>query len=321
MYTATNEDRMFLYLWSDIKVDSECKFGERWVKAGLDPETDCRRRIRDSLGVKKGEYDQGDIVVHQIWDVTDIAKAEGRYYKASRMDDLLRAKIGYRKGTTGEIHLLSGEEFKIKVNELIQQYDQKLIVAKLSTAQTNAAVDVLSAYKSGKRVVLAELCARFGKTIFSAAVATEAERELVIVASYVKTVFTSFATDIIMFEQFRDYVHVDTGIDGYEKKIEDAFAAGKKVFAYLSMCNGSKRASRVEYLFSHNKAKMLIIDEADFGIHKKGQSQLLTEAFHGDDHVLIMTGTNSDRAVGNWKIDHMVSTTYFELLVQKKEAA
>lgn len=66
---------------------------------------------------------------------------------------------------------------------------------------------------------------------------------------------------------------------------------------------------------------MLIIDEADFGIHKEDQSQLLTEAFHGDDHVLIMTGTNSDRAVGNWKIDHMVSTTYFELLVQKKEAA
>jgi hypothetical protein len=33
-----------------------------------------------------------------------------------------------------------------------------------------------------------------------------------------------------------------------------------------------------------------------------------------------MTGTNSDRASSDWDIDFMISTTYFELLVNKKES-
>jgi len=34
----------------------------------------------------------------------------------------------------------------------------------------------------------------------------------------------------------------------------------------------------------------------------------------------LMTGTNSDRASSDWEIDLIISTTYFELLVNKKES-
>jgi hypothetical protein len=39
-----------------------------------------------------------------------------------------------------------------------------------------------------------------------------------------------------------------------------------------------------------------------------------------DDVLILMTGTNSDRASSEWDIDLMLSTTYFELLVNKKES-
>ena len=40
---------------------------------------------------------------------------------------------------------------------------------------------------------------------------------------------------------------------------------------------------------------------------------------HTDVNVIIMTGTNADRAVTHWSIDSIVSVTYPELLIQKVE--
>ena len=65
---------------------------------------------------------------------------------------------------------------------------------------------------------------------------------------------------------------------------------------------------------------MLIVDEADFGAHKTGQSLPLQEARKKKDFVLLMTGTNSDRAVSTWDIDFLTAKTYPELLVSKQEA-
>jgi len=171
------------------------------------------------------------------------------------------------------------------------------------------------------QIILAELCARFGKTIWSAAVATEMDADIVVVASYVKTVFTSFATDITSFEQFAHYVHVDCGDADYQEKIEDALQNGQKVFAYLSLANSTKRQARIDFLFCWDVNTMLIVDEADFGAHTAKQADPLIEAVGTDVKTIIMTGTNSDRAVTHWKIDQITSVTYPELLMQKAESA
>ena len=44
------EDKMYCYLWEEIEHLGECKFGERWVFAGQDPEKEVRKRVRESLG-------------------------------------------------------------------------------------------------------------------------------------------------------------------------------------------------------------------------------------------------------------------------------
>lgn len=315
------EDKMYCYLWEDIDDDNECKFGERFVKAGQDPAKECAKRIRQSLGVRKDRYDEGKIRIVSIWDVSTIGNSVGKNRKGGKLDDFLRAKIGYRKGSTGEVHTLSGDEMKIKVNKVVSKFGQDLIVAGLSTKQYEIAEEVIDLFNTSSRVVLAELCARFGKTIWSASVAVEQEVDVVIVASYVKTVFTSFASDLTSFEQFAKYVHVDTSDDNYQERIDNALANGKKVFAYLSLCQGENRQSRIDYLFNINATKMLIVDEADFGAHTDKQALPLVEKIkvYEDVSAIIMTGTNADRAATHWPVEGIVSVTYPELLMQKKE--
>lgn len=316
-----NYDRMFCYLWYEKSNPNECKFGERWVPAGINPQESCEKRVKDSLGVRKDLWKTGEVVLFKIWDVTEYAKNVNRYYKASRVDDYIREQIGFRKGTTGEIHTLGFETMAIKVNKLLSKLNQPLPEAGLSTGQFNMATDVLSLFNQNKNIVLAELCARFGKTIFSGAVATELESPLTIITSYVKTVFTSFEVDMTSFEQFKGIVHVSTEDADYQEQIENALAENKKVFVYLSLVQGGKRQDRIDYLFNLDVDRFLIIDEADFGAHKAGQSEPLINAVKDNDKVLIMTGTNADRAASVWKVDGMISTTYFELLSHKSLAS
>jgi len=312
------ENKMYCYLWEETEHPGECKFGERWVLAGQDPEKECSKRIRESLGVRKDIFDQGGVRIVAIWDVTEAAKKADRYYQRSRMDDYLREFIGYRKGSTGEIHKLHGDDMKLRVNKLLAKLGQPLIPAGLSTKQYEVAEEAIRLFGSGAKVVLAELCARFGKTIWSGAVAVEQGADLVIVASYVKTVFTSFATDLTSFQQFANYAHIDTGDADYQEQIEAAFAKGKKVFAYLSLANGSKRQERIDYLFDNKVEKLLIVDEADFGAHQIKQAKPLIDKLDETVYTIIMTGTNADRAATHWPIDSIVSVTYPELLMQKK---
>ena len=115
-YQPVSYARMFCYLWSEDS--KECKFGERWVFAEQDPMTECIKRIRNSVGVRKDKFDEGTIKLLAIWDVTEYAKTIGKYYKGSKVDDSIRTYIGFRKGTTGEIHNLPVEIMKIKVENI-----------------------------------------------------------------------------------------------------------------------------------------------------------------------------------------------------------
>jgi len=311
-------DKMFCYLWEEVDHPGECKFGERWVLEGQDPEIECKKRIRESLGVRKDIFDQGAVRIVATWDVTNAAIKAGRYYQRSRMDDYLREFIGHRKGSTGEIHKLHGDDMKIRVNKLLAKLGQPLMKAGLSTKQYEVAEETIELFETGSKVVLAELCARFGKTIWSGAVAVEQGADLIVVASYVKTVFTSFATDLTSFQQFANYVHVDTSDADYQEQIQTALDNNKKVFAYLSLANGSKRQERIDFLFDNNYNKLLVVDEADFGAHHLKQSKPLIDKLESNVHCVIMTGTNAERAATHWPIDNIISVTYPELLMQKK---
>lgn len=311
-------DRMICYLWFEKDKPNEAKFGERWVFAGQDPEKEVWKRIKSSVGVRKDLIRDGTIQLECIWDVTEYAKKVGRYYIHGKVDDHIRPSIGYRKGSTGEVHELPAGEIKIKVNKILAKLGQALPSAGLSQNQADAALNVLNAVHQGKRTIVAELCARFGKTIWSGAMIRETNADLTVVASYVLTSFASFEKDLTSFEQFKDLVLIDTANDDYQEVVSAGLAQGKQVVALLSMCSGSNRQKKIDFLFSQTCARLVLVDEADFGVHRANQSRPLIAARGDSDVVVLMTGTNGDKAAGTWPVDHYLSVTYPELLIEKR---
>ncbi len=310
-------DQMYCYLWFEKDKPGEGKFGERWVKSGQDPEVEVWKRIKSSVGVRKDLIRDGTIQLVSIWDVSEYAKKINRFYIHGKVDDAIRPYIGFRKGSTGEVHELPPSEIATKVNKFLSKLGQPLPLAGLSQNQYDAVENILSAVNEGKKTIVAELCARFGKTIWSGALIRETDSKLTIVASYVLTSFASFEKDLTSFEQFKDLVLVDTASEDYQDVIDAALATGKQVVAFLSMCSGSNRQKKIDFLFSRTVSRLVIVDEADFGVHQIKQSQPLIEARNQEDTVILMTGTNSDKAASIWPVDHYISVTYPELLIEK----
>jgi hypothetical protein len=191
----------------------------------------------------------------------------------------------------------------------------------LGTAQWNKAATALRIFKEGGRSILADLCARFGKTIWSGVVADMSGAQIVVIASYVKTVHTSFRQDLGNKKQFLErFVHVNTEDKDWKDQIDIALKEDKRVLCYLSLCQGNNRQDRIDYIGNLTANRMWIVDEADFGAHQKNQVDALKQGVKDKDFLLLMTGTNPDVAVRKWvdsrKFKDLVCT-YSELLLQK----
>jgi hypothetical protein len=318
IYTISEFDRMFVYAWYEKTNMNETKFGEHWVKSGIDPNLDIKSYIRSSMNRRKDLFDDGTVIIEMIWDVTEYSKKYDRYKPKSKVDDLIRREIGHVKQS--EVHNLTASKLVEKVNDILRKENQTLPEVKLSTAQFEDALIVLDGIKKGNCRILAELAARYGKTIWSSAIAVESEIPVVVICSYVLTSFTSFKNDIRKFQQFQEIEIVDSQEFEYKEKINNFLKEGKQVMVFLSLCNGSGRTERITYLSGLDVQKLVFVDEADYGAHQKKQFEALQSLVKNNDILILMTGTNSDRASSDWDIDLHLSTTYFELLVNKKES-
>jgi hypothetical protein len=310
------------YVWQDFDAPvAEQKFGDHFseAKTWKEAEEETRRYIRGSLHRQKHKMDEGRVVIHKIWNVTEYAKLKNRFGKHQKIDDVLRVVIPGH--VQADIHRIEADKLITLVNQELIKHKQPMPVAGLSQWQYDTVLDNLNAIRLGARTIVNELCARFGKTIWAGAMVLETKTDLTIVASYVLTSFYSFMKDFSSFEQFRNLELVDTKDDDYQERINKALKEGKQVVAFLSMCKGSQRAPRIKFLFSRKCSRMLIVDEADFGAYRKGQVQPLIDGRKEDDIVALMTGTGADKAAAFWNPDHYHSVTYPELLLEKSKAA
>lgn len=316
--------RMTSYAYYDTQHGmKQTKFGDHFVDGDCTEQEAIEHTLRymRTQFPRRGRYFDTDSVLKKVWDITDIAKHYKRFYPHSHIDDIIGEAVG-RRGTAqgSEFHPMEFDELVVRVNRFINKSQQPRPVAKLSQWQYDAAEDVLAAVAADKRVILAELCARFGKTIWAGALANESGSKLTIVASYVLTSFSSFAKDLTEFEQFRTMEIVDSADEYYQDQISAALEEGQQVIVFLSMCGGSKRQDRIDYLFNINESRLVFIDEADYGAHTKNQTQPFIAATKPTDTVILMTGTNGERACGDWQIDHYLGTTYAELLIERADA-
>ena len=312
--------RMMIYGWNDQDNSlDETKLGDHFVPIEC-TDDEARRHTIDYIKTqfpRRARHFNSGRVLYKVWDVSKIAKKEKKFYKGSHIDDVIRDHVG-RPGTQGkEFHALSFDDLVVRVENYIRKTDQPLIDAGLAQWQYDQALDVIDAIKQERRTILGELCARFGKTIWAGSLAVETNSAVTIVASYVLTSFSSFAKDLTGFEQFRNIDIIDSASDTYQTDIKQALKAGQQVVVFLSMCSSTKRQDRIDFLFGLKENRLVFIDEADFGAHTEKQADPFITARDKNDVVILMTGTNGERACGNWKIDHYLGTTYAELLMEK----
>lgn len=313
--------RMMIYAWFDKGHElGQTKMGDHFISEDLSYEEAVQHTIdyMRSQFPRRGRYFDSEAVLKKVWDISEIAKAEKRFYKGSHIDDVIGESVGRRGTKQGkEFHDLDFVEMEYRINNYISKTGQPLPNAGLSQWQYDQAENVITAVNSGVKVMLAELCARFGKTIWAGALAVETNSKVTIVASYVLTSFASFAKDLKAFEQFRNLEVVDSASPTYKKDIETALKAKKQVLVFLSMCGSTKRQDRINYLFGLKEHRLVFIDEADYGAHTEKQADPFIAAKKPKDVVVLMTGTNGERACGNWEIEHYLGTTYPELLMEK----
>ena len=306
------------YVWQDLDApEAEQKFGDHYSEADTLEEAfkETKKYIRGTLGRQKHKFDEGRIVIHKLWDATEYAKHKNRFGKHQKIDDVIRPVIGHH--VQADVHRIDADTLIERVNKELIKHGQPLPVAGLSQNQYNAAENVLAAIADNKQTIVAELCARFGKTIWSGALICETAAQLTIIASYVLTSFASFKKDLTSFEQFRNLVLVEAGETDWEDKVQAAIKSKKQAVVFLSMCAGGRRQDKIDFLFGQKVPRLVIVDEADFGVHQVKQSQPLIEARGSKDVVLLMTGTNGDKAASIWPVDHYLSVTYPELLIEK----
>ena len=118
-YKVSDEDRIFAYAWDESGTgdlftsvptvinqvsnkNDKPKFGDHWVRAGVDPVEDILKYIRSSMSRRKDLFDDGKVRVLRIWDVTEYAKSIDKFYKHSKIDDVIRPHIGHQH--QGDVH-------------------------------------------------------------------------------------------------------------------------------------------------------------------------------------------------------------------------
>lgn len=123
--------------------------------------------------------------------------------------------------------------------------------------------------------LIAELCARFGKTLTYLELFRRLENDIMIIPSYVHSVFTSFENEIIgkykdenigKWTNFDGFKIIDTVIDSnWEQKFNDN--VGKcKLVVFVSAQSREDSFEKFDVIKNiPNERKFIVIDEADYG--------------------------------------------------------
>jgi hypothetical protein len=167
-----------------------------------------------------------------------------------------------------------------------------------------------------KTTLVLELAARFGKTGTLLTLFDYSDARVLVVANYFKSVNTSFAGTIQ--SSFANRLRwVDIADDDFEVSLDHYLSEGFKVVIGAALHEKTRLKSKIDKIASVPD-RIVIVDEADFGAHTKAQFDKVS-ALRVDAPLLLMTGTNADRAVSKHQIDASLSITYFDRLLMSAE--
>jgi len=132
-------------------------------------------------------------------------------------------------------------------------------------SQIKALDKALEQYEKGE-VLLAELCPRFGKTVWAIALFDHTDKQVMVVSSYVHSVFNSFKTDYARFTQFEHIVIAETA-----EQVAENTANGLRSLVLVPLTDNFDRWKEKYSWVNKLTSKFVFVDEADFGAHQPAQ--------------------------------------------------
>jgi len=221
---------------------------------------------------------------------------------------------------------LTAKEWAIFKNnnpeEVIRDYLSKLengLVKKdleLTIWQIEALDRLITFLDEGKQKIIAELAARFGKTLAYLALLNYLEQQVMIVGSYYLTALTSFKKEVALYKDFANFEIIDLDDVNFQQSFDTYLKQGKKIVIIASLCgdkerNETLRNQNAEFV-SKLSNKITVIDEADYGAHTDNCAPFVNKIGKGSP-IILTTGTNSERAANNHQIDASFKVTYLDM--------
>lgn len=189
--------------------------------------------------------------------------------------------------------------------------------ASLTIWQIEALDRLINLLDEGHQKIIAELAARFGKTLLYLVLFGYLDRKVMVVGSYYLTALTSFKKEIARYNDFSNFEILDLYDTDFQKSFKSLLKEDKKIVVSASLCGDKEKDETVRNenaeFISKYENKITVIDEADYGAHTKICAPFVDKIGQGAP-IILTTGTNSERASNNHNnIDGTVKCTYLDM--------
>lgn len=305
-----------LYVWTTAdKIALAPSTGELVVKIGDAYDTNARV-LGEGIDLSKREllktYDIGD-----LRDYDYHSEAERRIYSIRRLNHHVECETREafavpinKKATVSEWKQTAIRTIDSIVEKVGGTPELREFVP--TTWQRRAIEFVAQCFEEGKSTILLELAARFGKTGMITQLFNYSDADVMVIANYVKTVNSSFGKTVV--EYFSNQMtYLDASEPNFVEKLHSERDAGRKVLVTCSLFKGAKTELAIEVLTKIDN-RLIVVDEADFGAHTESNRQKV-ELLRQNSPLILMTGTNADRAAAAHDIESHMATTYFDMLL------
>jgi hypothetical protein len=183
--------------------------------------------------------------------------------------------------------------------------------------------------------IIAELCARFGKTLTYLELFKRLDVDIMILPSYMHSVFSSFENEIVgkyndekigKWTNFAGYKVINTIEDeNWIQKFQDNLGKNKLI-VFVSIQTPTESLSKFDCLRDlSGDRKLIVIDEADFGAYTEKSKEVIHYINSVGDipyrMKIITSGTGIEKASHifmDQEINDVVSVSYTEMLLTKR---
>ena len=209
--------------------------------------------------------------IQRDYEVHDVLKKEGLWHK---------------DGAGTEWFLIPGntvEEAFEYLDNVVTQLEghvvrKSVVLRTLQQKALDKAMDIIASGNADTSII-ANLCPRFGKTIWSLmlfnAISAEYGNRVMLLPAYWLSVHSSFEKEVAEFNDFRDISVVDASKEGAAEAAQAALNAGQRIVVPISLHGDVDEWKQKHQWIADidNNDIFMFADEGDFGTHTENQVQ------------------------------------------------